>query len=234
MENRRAVIITDLHGCLDEARDLLARLDFRQEEDLLINLGDTIDRGTQIYEVFEFFRDLKEQMGDRCVLIRGNHEQMMLDSALPDPVYKKLWYLNSGEKTVYSFISHKHRIQEFRSWYEAMPYYYQDPLGRFIAVHASLTDEDPEKNSVETMIWGRETDYYGRLIITGHTPYRNPLYMAGEGRYAILEPHRRYRLEERGIIALDTGCVFGNKLSGMVIEGDTFYVASVEAKKRNK
>ena len=29
------------------------------------------------------------------------------------------------------------------------------------------------------------------------------------------------------MMALDTGCVFGNRLTGIAVEGDTFYVASV-------
>ena len=60
---RRILIITDIHGCLDECRKLLAALRFNEEEDVLINLGDTIDRGPQIYETFEFLRGLKERMG---------------------------------------------------------------------------------------------------------------------------------------------------------------------------
>ena len=115
--DRRILIITDIHGCLDECRKLLAALRFNEEEDVLINLGDTIDRGPQIYETFEFLRGLKERMGDRLVLIRGNHEQMMLDATDkngPDrKSYKDLWYMNSGEKTVYSFVNHKHKIQEY-------------------------------------------------------------------------------------------------------------------------
>ena len=35
------------------------------------------------------------------------------------------------------------------------------------------------------------------------------------------------RLPETGMIALDTGCVFGNRLTGMVIEEDSFKVESV-------
>ena len=48
----RILIITDLHGCLDECLQLLEALHFDEEKDTLINLGDTIDRGPQIYETF--------------------------------------------------------------------------------------------------------------------------------------------------------------------------------------
>ena len=85
MQNKRVVIITDVHGCYEECVSLLEKLDFDKSCDMLINLGDTIDRGPKIYEVFAFFRALKEEMGDRCILIRGNHEQMMLDATGNSP-----------------------------------------------------------------------------------------------------------------------------------------------------
>ena len=103
MHGERVVVITDIHGCLDDCRRLLDKMEFDKSRDRLINLGDTIDRGPQIYETFVFLRELKEEMGERCVLIRGNHEQMMLDAtrmSLNRRNYKELWYLNSGEKTV--------------------------------------------------------------------------------------------------------------------------------------
>ena len=227
MQNERTVVITDLHGCYDECQRLLDKLSFDKTTDRLINLGDTIDRGPKIYEVFTFLRALKEEMGDRCVLLRGNHEQMMLDSLDGSRANKQLWYYNSGEKTKFAFISNKHQIKEFREWYEAMPYYYTDPEGRFIGVHACLTDEDPENNTIETMIWGRETNYTGKLILTGHTPDRIPLYFYGNEPVGVIKEGQWGKLPKEGMIGLDTGCVYGNRLTGMVIEEDMFCVRSV-------
>ena len=227
VQNKRVVIITDVHGCYEECVSLLEKMDFDKSRDMLINLGDTIDRGPKIYEVFAFFRALKEEMGDRCILIRGNHEQMMLDATENSPdrkTNKELWYYNSGEKTVFAFLGHKHKITEFRDWYEQMVYYYTEE--RFQCVHACLKDEDPEKNTVETLIWGRDTDYQGKLVLTGHTPYRIPLYFQGTAVGEITEG-KWGRLPDTGMIALDTGCVYGNRLTGMVIEEDLFKVESV-------
>lgn len=227
MEEKKTLIITDLHGCYDECMQLLDKMSFDEENDTLINLGDTIDRGPKIYETFEFLRDLKERMGDRCILIRGNHEQMMLDSYENGGRDKDLWYYNSGEKTVYSFLHHKHKINQFLDWYREMPYYYA--AEKFNCVHASLTDPDPAANSVETLIWGRGTDYTGKLVMTGHTPYRVPLYFLG-GQYGKIQEDVWTVLPETGMIALDTGCVFGNRLTGMMIlENDTFLVTSVRS-----
>lgn len=221
----RTLIITDLHGCLDECRDLLAKMGFDEKTDTLVNLGDTIDRGPKIYETFAFLRDLKEKMGDRCVLIRGNHEQMMLDAAQTGGRNKELWYYNRGDKTVFSFLHHKHRFQEYLDWYADMPYYYVTE--KYSCVHASLRDPDPEKNETETLLWGRDTDYAGKLVLTGHTPYRAPIYFQGES-YGRLQEDVWTVLPETGMIALDTGCVYGNRLTGMVIREDgTFLVTSV-------
>ena len=99
MGENRTLIITDIHGCYDECRELLDKMAFDEENDTLINLGDTIDRGPKIYETFEYLRGLKEKMGDRCVLIRGNHEQMMLDAikkryspfCITSTAYRSFW-----------------------------------------------------------------------------------------------------------------------------------------------
>ena len=47
-------------------------------------------------------RKIRLEMGERCILIKGNHEQMMLDAA-GDRMMMNLWYTNGGEKTVRSF-----------------------------------------------------------------------------------------------------------------------------------
>ena len=226
-KEKRTLIITDIHGCYDECRKLLDKMSFDEETDQLINLGDTIDRGPAIYETFEYLHGLKERMGERCVLIMGNHEKMMLDSAAEGGRSKQLWYYNSGEKTVYSFLQHKHRHQEFLEWYRNMPYYYVTE--KYSCVHASLEDPDPAENSLETLIWGRDTHYKGKLVMTGHTPYQMPIYFLGDG-YAKIKEDVWVQLPETGMIALDTGCVFGNRLTGMIIrENGTCMVRSVEA-----
>ena len=119
-----------------------------------------------------------------------------------------------------------------RSWYEAMPDYYTEE--RFQCVHACLKDEDPAKNDVETLIWGRDTDDEGKLVLTGHTPYKVPIYFNGSGAVAVIEEGIWMKLPETGMIAMDTGCVYGNRLTGMVIEKDGFIVESVASKAASK
>ena len=102
MEESRTLIITDIHGCYDECRSLLEKMSFDEERDILVNLGDTIDRGPAIYETFVFLRDLKERMRERFILIRGNQEQMMLDAAAEGGRSKDLWYYKKKKEKGFS------------------------------------------------------------------------------------------------------------------------------------
>ena len=102
----RTIIIGDIHGCHQELLMLLAKVQLDREQDKLISLGDLMDRGDRSFQVFETFRVLKADMGERCVIIRGNHEQMMLDASV-NPFARILWKQNGGGKTIKSFYRHQ-------------------------------------------------------------------------------------------------------------------------------
>lgn len=235
---QRTLVITDIHGCYDEMMRLLEKMHFNSASDVLICLGDTIDRGPKIYEVFQFLLQLREVMGRRLILVRGNHEQMMLDatdeelSASERRDNLRLWYYNSGQMTVQAFERHGHPITEFRSFYTAMPLYYVD--NRFNAAHASMREESPADNDPETLLWGRGTEYTGKLVLTGHTPYKFPLWFLGDGSgksaYARIPEGKPCELMATGTMALDTGCVFGNRLTGIIIEDRRFVAVSVDSR----
>lgn len=60
--------IGDVHGCGDEYRKLLLELESRNEECIIYQLGDLIDRGPDLYDVFL----LSNLYGVRTLI--GNHE----------------------------------------------------------------------------------------------------------------------------------------------------------------
>jgi serine/threonine protein phosphatase 1 len=55
-EARRLVIVGDEHDCFAELLDLLEKVQL-QPEDLLISVGDLVDRGPESLEVIHFFRE---------------------------------------------------------------------------------------------------------------------------------------------------------------------------------
>ncbi len=218
----KTVIIGDVHGSYDALTRLISKAGFDEEADRLINIGDMMDRGAKPYEVFCFFKQKKETMGENCILIRGNHEQMMLDS-WRDKGNLPLWMSNGAEKTINSFAKAGESVYDYAAWIEKNTVlYYVDEAG-FQCVHADIFNEDPALNEAETLIWGRNNVTYGyytgKLTIVGHTPLVCPIYLAGGGRDPVcLNDGDRFAMPKSGMIGIDTGCVFGYKLTALVID----------------
>lgn len=86
---RHIWVVGDIHGCFNLLKRNMHRVDFDKEKDLLISVGDLIDRGDQNVECL----DLINERWFRAV--RGNHEQMAID-ALFDGGDVNNWLYNGG------------------------------------------------------------------------------------------------------------------------------------------
>lgn len=226
----RTIIIGDIHGCYQELVKLLEKVNYDKKADRLISLGDLMDRGKQSYEVFDLFRSLKKEVGDRCIIIRGNHEDMMMRAAL-DPGESPLWRSNGGSKTIKSFYRYNTRFFRHTYWFKKYTVLtWEDE--NFQCCHAGLENSEITENLPEVLMWDRErisqNDYGGRLTIIGHTPIEDVTWYAGDGETEeILPEHTWLTLPKTGLICLDTGCVFGYKLTAMVIEEKKYWLESV-------
>lgn len=69
----RTFVIGDLHGELDKLYEAMERVDFNYDEDLIISVGDLVDRGPNSLECFNLI--YKSWFKS----VRGNHEQFCLD-----------------------------------------------------------------------------------------------------------------------------------------------------------
>ncbi|OON40515.1 serine/threonine-protein phosphatase [Izhakiella australiensis] len=89
---RHIYIVGDLHGCRRMLDEQLISQRFDPQQDLLISVGDLIDRGPDSRGCLA----LLDQPWFRCV--RGNHEEMAL-AALKgaDRAEHQLWQLNGGD-----------------------------------------------------------------------------------------------------------------------------------------
>lgn len=223
----RTIIATDLHGCDQEFRELLQKVYFNPTRDRLILLGDLFDRGDESWEVFQHVKQLKKMLGGRMILIRGNHDQLLLNT-LDNRDNLRLWAFNGGLTTVNSFQSHDDDIESARELLESTPLFFETE--DYICVHAGLKSEIPGENDPEILLWDRDVicgSYRGKLGIGGHTPLRNPVWFVPDGRALLLKEDTHLPLPDKGFICLDTGCVFGGRLTCMVIEDEEFYVTSV-------
>lgn len=203
-------IIGDIHGSITKLRLIFKKLIKEiKQDDIVIFLGDYIDRGESPKDVLEYLCEL--DMKYNCIFIKGNHEDM-LQKFLNGELNRDIYYFNGGEVTLNCYkdshgaivIPKKHQKIIFNSvWYfEA---------NDFIAVHAGLP---PQYDNIENidkneLIWIRDEFYnsnvkFKKTIIFGHTIT------------SVLNEDRSYKVyfdEERNIIGIDTGAAYGGKLT---------------------
>lgn len=85
---RHVWVVSDIHGCYQWLMDELQRRHFDPYADLLISVGDIIDRGPDSVRCLQ----LLHEKWFRAV--RGNHEQMALDALESNDF--ALWTMNGG------------------------------------------------------------------------------------------------------------------------------------------
>src|SRR5258708_13572989 len=69
--------IGDVHGCFETLRALLGRIGFSPRRDRLWMVGDLVNRGPRSLEVLRW----AAEMGDRLVVVLGNHDLYLLARA---------------------------------------------------------------------------------------------------------------------------------------------------------
>lgn len=227
LPDRPLAVIGDVHGCHDLLLLLLARLRAKVPAALPVLVGDVIDRGPGSRAVLEYLA----AAGDGVVVVRGNHEQMMIDFLDAPTRNGERWFRNGGLQTLDSFgirVSHQTPGEQdlldtraalqtalgstLESWLRRLPLWWRS--GNVVVTHAGA---DPRTRighqNPRHLLWGhpgfgvRERE--DRLwIVHGHTIVRKPVMGAG-------------------IISVDTGAYTTGLLSAALIsrDGVTFETA---------
>lgn len=206
--NGRDFIVSDLHGCYNEFTKFLDHLSFDMSKDRMFCCGDLVDRGPKSMECLQ----LATQEWFYCV--RGNHEQMMIESLL---FHKdsSLWRMNGGEWGYPTGKQDREDIINLIKMVEPyLPYVIVvgDGTNRFNIVHAEFTfapdisDKDIDlldfdEYASESLIWGRD-------IIQGHpAPHSDDLSITYVGHTPLDEATKIGKQ-----FYIDGGIVFGDKL----------------------
>lgn len=213
MMNRRIFAVGDIHGCYDKLAKMMKTLPWNpNSDDLLLFIGDYIDRGPKSRDVIELLVQLKKK-GGNFVFLKGNHERMLTDYY----VHQKdqmLYVANGGAETIASYVEggigrkafvlpedHLEFLLSLQNYYETEDY---------IFVHAGLRDGVPvDEQSEEDLLWIREEFIYSNFdwdkrVIFGHTALETPFVTPGK-------------------IGIDTGAVYGNKLTAVELPAMKFY-----------
>jgi serine/threonine protein phosphatase 1 len=215
----RTVVIGDIHGCL-AALDTLLDTIAPTSEDVIVTLGDYIDRGPDSRGVIERLI----QVSNHCTLfpLMGNHEEMMLMS-LQGGVSPFRWLQNGGTETMesYGFTGDVDVIpkEHFDFLSNLLPY---KELDQFLCLHANYDSDVPLTDQTPAYLrWIKLTESFPqpnpevKRLIVGHTPARD-----GE---VVFHPH---------LIALDTFCYGGGWLSALDLSTMEVYQADIEGRLR--
>jgi serine/threonine protein phosphatase 1 len=202
----RQFVIGDIHGCFEELKRLIASAAITPD-DVLVSVGDLIDRGPESPAVVRFLRDRPNTH-----VVAGNHERKHI-------------------RGIFSYAQEITRLQfaadydEAVEWMRTLPYYLE--LDDAIVVHAALLPgralaEQPEEilcgstsgeKELAALLRGRywHEDWVGpKPIVFGHHVVDQPLVRPG------------------AIYGLDTGVCHGGHLTAL--ELPSFRLHSVRAR----
>jgi serine/threonine protein phosphatase 1 len=103
-------VIPDIHGMYNELELILSRiLPLRRtggQRDMLVFLGDYIDRRADSHRVVDLVMEVKEDTPDQVVTILGNHEMMLLEAIDPNATlgHYNMWMNNGGSSTMGGYL----------------------------------------------------------------------------------------------------------------------------------
>lgn len=197
--DRRYVVIGDIHGCIDEFMEMLSNLEFDKDEDVLVSVGDLIDRGPKTKDVLDYVMGLP-----RFYMVKGNHEEKFLRYAKGNQVK-----IAHGLQGTIDELGDE-GVQKFADFARDMPLIIRVPDG--YVVHAgfnprALPDEQNKADCIYMryfggdgyfdkdggILWFKLWDEKKPRVFFGHNPDpAGPCY------------HNIYHL--------DGGCVFGGVL----------------------
>lgn len=212
---RKIFAVGDIHGAYEKLVSLLAQLPWSRERDLLVFLGDYIDRGKGSREVVQYLIDLQKDGGDIVFLI-GNHEKLLLDYYSSARDYDlRLWRSFGGWETIQSYTNGMGIIgrpaflppAHLKFFRELLPFYETE---RYIFVHAGLRDGAPlGEQKLDDLLWIRKSftegnHSFSKTVVFGHTPMRSP-YVSSDK------------------IGIDTGAGYGNVLTAVELPSVKFY-----------
>jgi serine/threonine protein phosphatase 1 len=216
----RFFIVGDIHACPQELERLLSSLAL-QPEDHVVFLGDYVDRGPDARAVVELLLGMQADAVCRLTFLKGNHEDMFLDFLGYEGRYGEAFLVNGGNATVKSYgLPQTLRGKEAAAllppahleFYRALKTVHLN--GGTLCVHAGLNPlRSLEKQNEEELLWIRQEFIFHPhdfpfTVVFGHTPHREVLFDL---------PYK---------IGIDTGLVYGGKLSCLeVTERKLFQVA---------
>ena len=205
LEGKRVLFVGDVHGCFDELKELYDKCTYPDKETVVIYVGDLVYKGPKTLDVIRFVRETGS------FSVRGNHEQSILTEILHkrrnEPVRAK-------RRVVYDL------TQEDEEFLENLPFTISIPSLNVLVVHGGLLPGVPLT----------EQDPLGMIFIRNYNPEK----FQGTARiddgfawasvwngpqHVVFGHDARRGLQLYAhATGIDTGCVYGEHLTGILVE----------------
>lgn len=214
-------VVGDIHGCGEEFRELLGRLDEVHPGLRVVPVGDLLTKGPRPDLVVRAILDRREA-GRPVDLVCGNHEQLMLASLhLVDRGFP-VADLGDSERNCLEILRKARLVRNAQALLteacDTIVRTGRTADGRtFHVVHGGIDPalglrDTPDPIKVHVKAFGLDPHWWESyrgddgLIIVGHLPLREPLVLRRDGRPIVVN--------------VDTGCVRGNRLSAWLADED--------------
>ena len=209
----RLFAIGDIHGCSQALQVLIQSID-PQPEDIVVTLGDLVDRGPDTRGVIDQLIELSKRT--QFVGLLGNHEEMMLEVVRGQtPPHRWLRYGGVDTLDSYGFdgdldflpADHVAFFGELGDYFENDDYFFTH--GGY-SPELPLGHQDPERlrwTSLRDLVPGPH--YSGKTAVVGHTAN-----------------HEGEVLDFGHLVCIDTYCYGGGWLTAMECTTRHFYQAN--------
>ncbi len=233
----RTICVGDVHGCIDELNDLLEIVS-PSHDDRIVMLGDLVDRGPDSLGVVRRCREIG------ATLVLGNHEETLVRRRMHEarraeidgyknpmrPIYgerQQIWDSLSEED--WSYLEGGLARYDFGLWtavhagFEAADVH---PLDQDRKVTCRVRYLDPETGRISKSAWETDDVVFWTQMCTleRHIVYGHQV-QSLDGPVVDLSSDGYLR------VSLDTGCVFGGRLSALIVGDDNLWeITSVPAR----
>jgi bis(5'-nucleosyl)-tetraphosphatase (symmetrical) len=221
---KRRIFIGDIQGCRDELERLLDKLRFDPARDRLYPTGDLVNRGPDSLGVLRLLRKLDA----RSVL--GNHDVHLLRRAAG--------LRRPGRRDTLDEVLKARDRKKLLSWLRKQPFVraYEDVLLTHAGLNPVWADPERQLRGHDPLVFSEEVDFATRVrycSADGRRPVKDdpppgppfrPWYEHWEKRETrtLVFGHwaRRGLIRRARVRGLDTGCVWGGRLTAWVAEDD--------------
>ena len=221
--DKKLFVIGDIHGCCDELVELMQQARSVEQNILFLFVGDLVNKGPKSVEVIRLLRSL----GNDAWAVRGNHDEATL---------REVRSMRSD--TSYNLPTQYHWVRDLSdddiNYLSELPYTISVPSHRILVVHAGIVPglplESQQLNNLTNMRNIIEPDDSFSCTLTAtNKPDRGKCwasYWSGPDHVYFGHDARRSFQEHPYATGLDTGCVYGNRLTGIFTSGRRLTVSA--------